>query len=41
MLAGSGRGRRASAAKTATLVATAEEAAEKVPDALANASDTA
>jgi hypothetical protein len=32
---------RASAAKTATLVATAEEAAEKVPAALANASDTA
>ena len=32
---------RASAAKTATLVATAEEAAEKVPAALASASDIA
>jgi len=32
---------RASAAKTAMLVATAEEAAEKVPGALTNASDTA
>ncbi len=36
-----GRRGRASAAKTATLVATAEEAAQKVPDVLVNASDTA
>jgi hypothetical protein len=36
-----GRRGRASAAKTAMLVATAEEAAQKAPAALANASHTA
>jgi TRAP-type mannitol/chloroaromatic compound transport system permease large subunit len=40
-LIATGQRGRASAAKTATLVATAEEAAEKVPAALASAADIA